>query len=125
MALVMEYTNYNWISMSDKSIIISIGEYLKHQRLTQNKTQAQIAEAAGINRWTMSKIENGEAISLTSLIQILRALKLLNVLDLFKIETQISPIELAKLEKKERKRARNKDNNLPSEQTGKQSESEW
>ena len=114
----MGYTNYNWISMSDKSIIISIGEYLKHQRLTQNKTQAQIAEAAGINRWTMSKIENGEAISLISLIQILRALNLLNVLDNFKIETQLSPLELAKIEKKKRQRARGNDNN-------KQNESEW
>jgi len=125
MALVMANTNLDWISMSDKSIITSIGEYLKYQRLTQNKTQAQIAEAAGINRWTMSKIENGEAISLTSLIQILRALRLLNVLDTFTIEKQVSPIELAKLEKKERKRARNKENNLSVDQTGKQNESEW
>lgn len=125
MALMMGYTNYYWISMSDKSIIVSIGEYLKHQRLIQNKTQSQIAEAAGINRWTISKIENGEAISLTSLILILRALKLLNVLDLFKIETQISPIQLAKLEQNKRKRARNKDNNPPTEKTEKQGESEW
>ena len=121
----MANTNLDWISMSDKSIITSIGEYLKYQRLTQNKTQAQIAEAAGINRWTMSKIENGEAISLTSLIQILRALRLLNVLDTFTIEKQVSPIELAKLERKERKRARNKENNLSVDQTGKQNESEW
>lgn len=121
----MDNTNIEWISMSDKAIITSIGEYLKHQRLTQNKTQAKIAEAAGINRWTMSQIENGEAISLTSLIQILRALNLFNVLDGFRIETQISPIALAKLEKKKRQRARNKENNPPSRQAGKQNESEW
>lgn len=114
----MENTNINWISMSDKAIIASVGEYLKHQRLTQNKTQSQIAEAAGINRWTISQIEKGEAISMISLIQILRALNLLNVLDNFKIETQISPIELAKLEKKKRQRARNKTSN-------KQDEYEW
>lgn len=114
----MENTNLKWISMSDKAIISSIGEYLKHQRLVQNKTQAKIAEIAGINRWTMGQIENGEAISLTSLIQILRALDLLNVLDTFKVETQVSPIALAKLEKQKRQRARNS-------KSGKQNESEW
>lgn len=122
---MMDNTNIEWISMSDKAIIASIGEYLKHQRLTQNKTQAKIAEAAGINRWTLSQIENGEAISLTSLIQILRTLNLFNVLDGFRIETQISPLALAKLEKKKRQRARNKENNPPNRQAGKENESEW
>lgn len=102
---MMENTNFNWISMSDNAIIASIGAYLKHERLKQNKTQAKIAYDAGINRWTLSQIENGEAISLTSLIQILRALNLLPVLDVFKIETQLSPIQLAKLEKQKRQRA--------------------
>lgn len=95
--------------MSDRANIASIGEYLKQQRLNQNKTQFQIAEAAGINRWTIGQIENGEGISLNSLISILRALGLLNVLDVFKLETQVSPIVLAKLEKQKRRRARNKE----------------
>lgn len=104
--------------MSDKSIIETIGNYIKYQRLNQIKTQANIAEDAGVNRWTISQIEKGEAISLTSLIQILRALDLLHVFDLFKIESQISPIELAKLEKQQRQRARNSNSNT-------QSKSEW
>ncbi|MFI1771502.1 helix-turn-helix domain-containing protein [Thalassobellus citreus] len=114
----MANTNINWTSMSDKSIIESIGSYIKQQRLNKNKTQAQTAEHAGVNRWTISQIENGEAISLTSLVQILRALDLLHVFNSFKIETQISPLELAKLEKQKRQRARNKNNNT-------QTESEW
>ena len=107
----MENKNRNWLAMTDKAIIEAIGEYLRNQRLTLNKTQAQIAEEAGINRWTVSQIENSEAISLTSLIQILRALDVLNVLDKFRIEKQISPIELAKLERQKRQRARNTDKN--------------
>lgn len=102
----MGNTNIDWLSMSDKSIVSKIGEYIKDQRLLQNKTQANIAEIAGINRWTMSKIENGEPISLTSLIQILRALNLLDVLNVFKSKPQVSPLELAKLEKQKRQRAR-------------------
>lgn len=97
----------NWDSMSDKAIVSYIGEYLKNQRLTQNTTQGQIANTAGLNRWTVSQIEKGEAISLTSLIQILRALRCLNVFEAFRFETQTSPILLAKLEQKKRKRARN------------------
>lgn len=108
----MVNTNTEWLSLSDKAIISLIGNYIKHQRLSQNKTQAKIAEIAGINRWTLSKIENGEPISLISLIQILRALNLLDILNVFKIQTQISPLELAKLEKQKRQRAgKNKANN--------------
>jgi transcriptional regulator with XRE-family HTH domain len=101
----MVNTNINWVSMNDKTIIASIGNYVKHQRLNQNITQAKVAKIAGINRWTISQIENGEAISLTSLIQILRALNLLNILDSFNINTQPSPLELAKIEQEARKRA--------------------
>ena len=115
----MANTNTEWLSMSDKSIISSIGEYIKHQRLVQNKTQAKIAEIAGINRWTMSKIENGDPISLTSLIQILRALNLLDVLDVFKTQSQLSPLALAKLERQKRQRASTEN------KTKKQKKSEW
>lgn len=115
----MANTNIEWLSMSDKSIVSTIGKYIRHQRLIQNKTQANIAEIAGVNRWTMSKIENGEPISLTSLIQILRALNLLDVLNIFKIQPQLSPLELAKLEKQKRQRA-SADNRV-----SKENKSEW
>lgn len=106
----MENTNIEWAAMSDKAIIAAIGEYLKHQRLVKNKTQAQIAVDAGINRWTLSNIENGKAVTLASLVQILRALDLLSTLNIFRIEKRISPIELAKAEKQKRQRARNVNN---------------
>lgn len=106
----MANINIKWTSLSDKALISLIGEYIKEQRLAQNKTQAKIAEMAGINRWTMSKIENGEPISLISLIQILRALDLLDILSVFKIQTQVSPLELAKLDKQKRLRASRNDN---------------
>lgn len=101
----MANTNTEWLSMSDKSIVSRIGGYIKQQRLIQNKTQEDISEIAGINRWTLSKVENGEPISLITLIQILRALNMLAVLNVFKMEYNPSPIELAKLEKKKRQRA--------------------
>lgn len=103
----MVNTSTNWTSMSDGAIIGTVGEYIKHHRLQQNKTQAQLALAAGVNRWTLSQIENGEAITMLSFIQIIRALNLLQIFDIFCISQEISPLELAKLEQKKRRRARN------------------
>lgn len=111
---MMEKINTGWVAMSDRAIILAIGNYIKEKRLSINITQTQVAEKAGINRSTLVKIENGESITLISLIQILRALDLLHILDIFKIEKIISPIELAKIEKKKRQRARGKkENNKP------------
>ena len=107
----MVNTNTEWIAMSDRNIVNTIGSFIKYERLKRNKTQAQLAEEAGINRWTISQIENGEAITLLSLIQIMRALNVLELLDIFSIKQEISPIELAKKDQQKRQRARNKDNN--------------
>lgn len=102
------YTNMDWVAMSDRAIISIIGNYVKEKRLSLNTTQGQIAEKAGINRWTLGQLENGESVTLLSLIQILRALDLLHILEIFKIEKVISPIELAKIESNKRQRARGK-----------------
>jgi len=107
----MENTNTNWIAMSDTAIVSKIGEFIKKERLNRNKTQAQLAEEAGVNRGTISQIENGEAITLISLIQIMRALNILQLLEIFSVKQEISPIELAKLDQKKRQRARINENN--------------
>ena len=104
----MGKSNIDWKSTSDKTIISIIGEYIKHARVNQNKTQEKVAEMAGISRWTVSQIENGEPMSLLTLIQILRALDLLELLSIFKIDTQPSPLEIAKLERDKRQRASSK-----------------
>ncbi|MHA8100482.1 helix-turn-helix transcriptional regulator [Aquirufa nivalisilvae] len=102
----MENTNINWSIKSDQSIVESIGVYLKQRRLDINKTQAQLAQEAGLNRWTVTQIEKGEAISLVSLIQIMRALDILHLWDTFSSKEKISPLLLAKLAKKKKQRAR-------------------
>ena len=104
----MGNTSIKFIQMSDVSIVKHIGNYIKHIRMQQNKTQAQLAEMAGLNRWTISQIEKGESVTLMSLIQILRALDSLHVLNSFEVSDEISPLEYAKLKKKQQKRVRNK-----------------
>ena len=104
----MGNTNTNWVQMSDTAIVEQIGNFLKHVRLQQNKTQSQLAKMAGLHRWTVSQIENGESITLTSLVQILRALGSIHVLNAFEVSNEISPLEYAKLKKQQKQRARNK-----------------
>ncbi|MFD2532528.1 helix-turn-helix domain-containing protein [Gracilimonas halophila] len=108
----------NWVSMSDKALIEQIGAYIKHHRLQQNKTQEEVAGEAGISRSTLSLLERGETVTLTTLIQVLRVLDQLHVMDSFKINETVSPLTLAKLEKEKRKRAR-------KSETDDQETSEW
>jgi transcriptional regulator with XRE-family HTH domain len=100
-----EISYNNWFSMSDKALASHIGAFVKHHRMEQNKTQEALANAAGISRSTLSLLERGETVTLATLIQVLRVLDQLNVLDVFTIQQTISPLALAKLEKKKRKRA--------------------
>ena len=95
--------------VSDFALVKMIGAFIKHHRLLQNKTQKELAFQAGVSRSTLSLLEKGEKVNLSTLIQVLRVLNLLYILDVFKIETQVSPIVLAKLEKQKKQRASNKD----------------
>lgn len=110
----------DWSSQSDQVLIRQIGIFVRKKRLEINKTQAQVARDAGINRLTLSKLEQGESITLTSLIQVLRVLDLLDFMNSFVIDETISPIEYAKLKENERKRARNKE-----EEIGSMEDLEW
>jgi transcriptional regulator with XRE-family HTH domain len=93
--------------MSDDTLALKVGNFIKHQRLQQNKTQEWVAEAAGISRSTLSLLERGETVTLATLIQVLRVLDQLQVMEVFEIQQSISPLALAKAEKQKRKRASN------------------
>lgn len=95
-------------AMSDPAILEVLGYFIQQTRLQQNKTQQQVAAAAGINRSTIVQIENGGGGTLLSFIQILRALEQLHVLQSFEVKQQLSPLQLAKIDHKKRQRASNK-----------------
>ena len=71
----------------------------------QNLSQTKDATSAGISRSTLSLLERGETVRMDSFIQVLRVLDLLHVMDVFKINVEISPLEYAKIKKKQRKKA--------------------
>jgi transcriptional regulator with XRE-family HTH domain len=104
---MMENFNIKWNESSDTAVLEQIGRFVQQSRLKQNKSQQQIADAAGINRSTLSQIENGKGGTLISLIQILRVLGQLSFVKVFQVEDRPSPMYLASLEMKKRKRARN------------------
>jgi transcriptional regulator with XRE-family HTH domain len=91
--------------MTDEMIIQAIGEYIRSVRLDRNLTQEQLGERAGVHRTTIRDLELGKRSTLLTLIQVLRSLDQLQVLQHFKISKELSPLQLAKLEAKQRKRA--------------------
>lgn len=101
----MDKANIYKYKMSDDSIIQSIGDFVKHHRLEQNITQAELANRAGINRSTLSDLESGRRCQLITLIQVLRILNKLEVFEAFEVQQQISPMLLAELEMKKRQKA--------------------
>jgi len=96
----------NWYAMSDRMLNETIGSFVKHHRLQQNKSQLEVANAANISRSTLSLLERGETVTIATLIQVLRVLQLLYVMESFRIQKKVSPIALAKLEQAQRQRAR-------------------
>ena len=100
-----DITNKKWNAKSDTTLVKTIGNFIKHHRLQQNKTQLILAEEAGINRSTLSQFERGMRANLGTFVQLLRALKLLYVLQQFTVQPQLSPLQLATIEQAKRKRA--------------------
>jgi len=91
--------------MSDLSILREIGRRLKRKRLEKNLSQQRLADLAGLNRTTIGEAERGTPFGVLTLIQILRALNALEEMDSFLPDPGISPIQLAKMKGKERRRA--------------------
>ncbi len=98
----------NWYSMSDGALAKNIGNFVRHHRMEQNKTQDSVSNEAGISRSTLSLLEKGETVTLTTLIRVLRVLDQLHMMDSFSVHQIVSPLALAKLEKSKRRRARTK-----------------
>jgi transcriptional regulator with XRE-family HTH domain len=66
---------------TDLAILSEIGERVGRCRLDRNLTQAKLAEAAGVSKRTIERMEKGESIQMTGFLQILRVLDLLGNLD--------------------------------------------
>ncbi len=94
----------NYYSLSDKYIESELGNRLKALRLQKNITQKELAEASTLSLNSIKSLESGRG-KLSALIAVLRELEALDHLDNFIPEISISPMQLAKMQGRIRKRA--------------------
>lgn len=81
-----------------------IGDRLKQARLNANITQAELAKQAGVSRKIVLNAEKGQA-QLENFMALLVALDLTDQLKYFLPPQSISPLQLRKLQGKQRMRA--------------------
>ncbi|MGJ8678898.1 helix-turn-helix transcriptional regulator [Paraglaciecola sp.] len=89
---------------TSRALALELGDRLKVARLNADFTQKQLAEKAGVSLKAVVNSENGKS-TLESFVAILMALELTEQLNSFLPKQDISPIQLAKLRGKTRKRA--------------------
>lgn len=94
----------DWYSMTNTRIEIEVGERLKKLRLEYNITQNDLAQKTGLSRVSISKIERGMGVNLSSLIEIMRGLRVLENIAYLIPEQEISPIEMIRLKNKTKKK---------------------
>ena len=91
-------------NMTASALAEMIGKRLKQARLNHDLTQSDVAMRAGLARKTVLNAEKGK-VQLENLMAIMLALDLTEQLDRFLPPPEISPLQLAKLQGKQRQRA--------------------
>ncbi len=91
--------------LNDKAAMALIGERIQRERLNQNLRQEELAERAGLGVRTVRSLEAGQKPTVETLIRALRALGRLGTIDAFLPEPGVSPLQMAKLQGRERQRA--------------------
>lgn len=94
----------DFYSMADKGIEAELGNRLKALRLRKNITQQQLAEATTLSLNAIKALEKGRG-KLATLIAVLRELGTLQELDNFIPAPTVSPLQLARMQGKKRRRA--------------------
>ena len=109
----------NFQTASSEQIIEALGQRLNGIRLSQNISQANLAKEAGVSRSTLTRLADGQPVSLDSFIRVMQALKLTDQLAALLPDPSIQPVDRVRFEGSERQRAtnkptkENKNNNTP------------
>ncbi len=97
----------NYYTMTDQGIASEIGERFKRLRLRMNLTQEELSRRVIISVTAIKSLESGKA-KLSTMIAVLRELSALDDLNSFLPDPGVSPLQLAKMQGKERVRASGK-----------------
>ncbi len=90
---------------TDKAVLEELGSRLRDLRLSRNVSQAALAKEAGMARFTLQRIEDGQPSSMTNFIRLLRSLDLLDELDGLVPESADRPVDQLRRRSKRRRRA--------------------
>jgi transcriptional regulator with XRE-family HTH domain len=92
--------------LSDDAVMKELGRRIAQLRVDSNYTQEHLAERAGLGKRTLERLEKGMQVQTSSLVRALRGLGQLNVLEGLLPSTDIRPMDLLRLKKNRRQRAR-------------------
>jgi transcriptional regulator with XRE-family HTH domain len=98
----------DFTSSSITVIAEALCKRLEAIRLSQNISQVDLAEQAGVSRSTLTRIADGKSISLDSFIRVAKALGLTGHLANLLPDPSVRPVELVKHGGKHRRRASKK-----------------
>lgn len=91
---------------TDDAVMAELGQRIARLRLSRGITQDQLAEAAGVSKRTVQRLEDSTPGQVTNLIRCLRALGRLDVLEVVLPADAPNPIDLLERRGQPRQRAR-------------------
>jgi len=100
--------NIDFTVASSDTVIKALFERLEEIRLSRNVSQAALAKEAGVSRSTMTRLAQGQGISVDSFVRIMQALGLADHLAALLPNPTVRPVERIRLEGGERRRASSK-----------------
>ena len=98
----------NFSTSSSSTIAAALCKRLEELRLSKNISQAELAKQAGVSRSTMTRIADGQSISLDSFVRVVKALGLADHLATLLPNPEVRPVELVRHEGQHRRRASGK-----------------
>lgn len=93
---------------SSAAIAAALCKRLDEIRLSKNISQAELARQAGVSRSTMTRVADGQSVSLDSFIRVVKALGLADHLTTLLPDPEVRPVELARHDGQHRRRASGK-----------------
>jgi len=98
----------DFTTSSSAAIAAALCRRLEEIRLSKNISQVELAKQAGVSRSTMTRIADGQSISLDSFIRVVKALGLADHLSALLPDPEVRPVELVSHEGQHRRRASGK-----------------
>ena len=97
--------NIDFTIASSDAVINALFERIEEIRLSRNISQAALAKEAGVSRSTMTRLANGQGISVDSFVRVMQALGLADHLAALLPNPKVRPVERILLGGAERRRA--------------------